>query len=74
MGPHKILLAYELPLKILEIGYSFFFTSKRSCGSWVGGSMQGSDILLEAILESEVADNAKDFFSQPQNQIVMKKR
>ena len=35
--------------------------------------MQGSDILLEAILESEVADNAKDFFSQPQNQIVMNK-
>lgn len=30
---------------------------------------KGSDIVLEAVLESEVAHNAKDFFSQPQNQI-----
>uniref|UniRef100_A0A1D1Y380 Sec-independent protein translocase protein TatB n=1 Tax=Anthurium amnicola TaxID=1678845 RepID=A0A1D1Y380_9ARAE len=30
---------------------------------------KGSDIVLEAILEAEVARNAKDFFSQPQNQI-----
>lgn len=30
---------------------------------------KGSDILLEAVLESEVANNAKDFFSQPENQI-----
>lgn len=29
----------------------------------------GSDILLEAILEAEVATNAKQFFSQPENQI-----
>ncbi|XP_059660417.1 uncharacterized protein LOC132306864 [Cornus florida] len=30
---------------------------------------KGSDIVLEAILEAEVARNAKDFFAQPQNQI-----
>lgn len=28
----------------------------------------GSDIVLEAVLEAEVAHNAKEFFSQPQNQ------
>ncbi|KAF5452735.1 hypothetical protein F2P56_027703 [Juglans regia] len=33
------------------------------------GSAKGSDIVLEAVLEAEVARNAKDFFSQPQNQI-----
>ncbi|KAL5782758.1 hypothetical protein ACOSP7_007787 [Xanthoceras sorbifolium] len=32
-------------------------------------SAQGSDILLDAVIEAEVAHNAKDFFSQPQNQI-----
>lgn len=32
-------------------------------------SAKGSDIVLEAILEAEVARNAKDFFSQPENQI-----
>ncbi|KAJ9187634.1 hypothetical protein P3X46_003063 [Hevea brasiliensis] len=31
--------------------------------------VRGSDIVLEAVLESEVAHNAKDFFAQPQNQI-----
>lgn len=30
---------------------------------------KGSDIVLEAILEAEVAHNAKDFFSRPENQI-----
>ncbi|XP_070024669.1 uncharacterized protein [Nicotiana sylvestris] len=30
---------------------------------------KGSDIVLEAILEAEVANNAKEFFSQPQNQL-----
>lgn len=30
---------------------------------------KGSDIVLEAILEAEVARNAKHFFSQPENQI-----
>uniref|UniRef100_A0A5B7AD27 Sec-independent protein translocase protein TatB n=1 Tax=Davidia involucrata TaxID=16924 RepID=A0A5B7AD27_DAVIN len=30
---------------------------------------KGSDILLEAIVEAEVARNAKEFFTQPQNQI-----
>ncbi|XP_072974116.1 uncharacterized protein [Typha angustifolia] len=30
---------------------------------------KGSDIVLEAILEAEVASNAKHFFSQPQNQL-----
>lgn len=29
----------------------------------------GSDIVLEAVLEAEVAHNAKEFFSQPQNQL-----
>lgn len=33
------------------------------------GEMTGSDIVLEAVLEAEVARNAKGFFSQPQNQI-----
>ncbi|XVE65911.1 hypothetical protein DITRI_Ditri08aG0037800 [Diplodiscus trichospermus] len=32
-------------------------------------SVKGSDIVLEAVVEAEVAHNAKDFFSQPQNQI-----
>ncbi|KAH0993938.1 hypothetical protein GBA52_005421 [Prunus armeniaca] len=32
-------------------------------------NVEGSDIVLEAILEAEVARNAKDFFSQPANQI-----
>lgn len=31
--------------------------------------VNGSDIVLEAILEADVARNAKDFFAQPQNQI-----
>jgi hypothetical protein len=31
--------------------------------------VKGSDIVQEAILEAEVAHNAKEFFSQPQNQI-----
>ncbi|KAK4351924.1 hypothetical protein RND71_027442 [Anisodus tanguticus] len=30
---------------------------------------KGSDIVLEAILEADVAKNAKEFFSQPQNQL-----
>ncbi|XP_059279040.1 uncharacterized protein LOC132033169 [Lycium ferocissimum] len=30
---------------------------------------KGSDIVLEAILEAEVAKNAKEFFSRPQNQL-----
>ncbi|KAI4352181.1 hypothetical protein L6164_006456 [Bauhinia variegata] len=34
-----------------------------------GAEVKGSDIVLEAILEAEVAHNAKEFFSQPQNQI-----
>ncbi|ONK63250.1 uncharacterized protein A4U43_C07F12930 [Asparagus officinalis] len=33
------------------------------------GKPKGSDIVLEAILEAEVAQNAKHFFSQPENQI-----
>ncbi|KAH6811471.1 hypothetical protein C2S51_025233 [Perilla frutescens var. frutescens] len=32
------------------------------------GELRGSDLLLEAILEEEVARNARDFFSQAQNQ------
>lgn len=35
----------------------------------VSGEATGSDIVLEAVLEAEVARNAKEFFSQPQNQI-----
>ncbi|KAF8401790.1 hypothetical protein HHK36_012736 [Tetracentron sinense] len=35
----------------------------------VAENAEGSDIVLEAILEAEVARNAKDFFAQPQNQI-----
>lgn len=32
------------------------------------GDLRGSDLVLEAILEEEVARNARDFFSQAQNQ------
>ncbi|RXI00649.1 hypothetical protein DVH24_000883 [Malus domestica] len=32
-------------------------------------NVKGSDLLLEAVVEAEVARNAKDFFSQPENQI-----
>ncbi|KAI9083323.1 hypothetical protein K1719_028267 [Acacia pycnantha] len=35
-----------------------------------GADVKGSDIVLEAILEAEVAHKAKEFFSQPQNQIL----
>lgn len=35
----------------------------------VSENAKGSDIVLEAILEAEVAHNAKDFFSRPENQI-----
>ncbi|OWM72648.1 uncharacterized protein LOC116196149 [Punica granatum] len=31
--------------------------------------VKGSDIVLEAIVESEVAHNAKEFFARPENQI-----
>lgn len=31
--------------------------------------MNGSDIMLEAMLEEQVAHKAKDFFSQPENQL-----
>ncbi|KAE9618411.1 hypothetical protein Lal_00047241 [Lupinus albus] len=34
-----------------------------------GADVKGSDLVLEAILEAEVAHKAKEFFSQPQNQI-----
>ncbi|XP_048431986.1 uncharacterized protein LOC103941103 [Pyrus x bretschneideri] len=30
---------------------------------------EGSDLVLEAVVEAEVACNAKEFFSQPENQI-----
>ncbi|XP_017215890.1 uncharacterized protein LOC108193651 isoform X1 [Daucus carota subsp. sativus] len=33
------------------------------------GSVSGSDLVLEAIVEAEVANNAKQFFAQPQNQL-----
>ncbi|KAK8941040.1 hypothetical protein KSP39_PZI009922 [Platanthera zijinensis] len=33
------------------------------------GDVTGSDIVLEAILEAEVARNAKQFFSLPENQV-----
>jgi len=33
------------------------------------GSAKGADIVLEAVVEAEVARSAKDFFSQPQSQI-----
>ncbi|CAL5185691.1 unnamed protein product [Lathyrus oleraceus] len=34
-----------------------------------GADVKGSDIVQEAILEAEVAHKAKEFFSQPENQI-----
>ncbi|KAL1805363.1 uncharacterized protein LOC108199423 isoform X2 [Daucus carota subsp. sativus] len=33
------------------------------------GTVSGSDLVLEAIVEAEVANNAKEFFAQPQNQL-----
>lgn len=35
----------------------------------VPGETKGSDVLLEAIVEAEVAENAKQFFARPENQI-----
>ncbi|CAL5192469.1 unnamed protein product [Lathyrus oleraceus] len=34
-----------------------------------GADVKGSDIVQEAILEAEVGHKAKEFFSQPENQI-----
>lgn len=33
------------------------------------GNVFGSDLVLEAIVEAEVANNAKEFFAQPQSQL-----
>jgi hypothetical protein len=33
----------------------------------ISDDISGSDIVLEAVLESQVAHNAKDFFGQPEN-------
>lgn len=33
------------------------------------GNASGSDLVLEAIVEAEVANNAKEFFAQPQSQL-----
>lgn len=33
------------------------------------GIVSGSDLVLEAIVEAEVANNAKEFFAQPQSQL-----
>ncbi|XP_074379063.1 uncharacterized protein LOC141720518 isoform X1 [Apium graveolens] len=33
------------------------------------GNVSGSDLVLEAIVEAEVANNAKEFFAQPQSQL-----
>lgn len=41
----------------------------KTCFYVMTGDANGSDIMLEAILEAEVAQNAKQFFAQPQNQI-----
>ncbi|XVF62986.1 hypothetical protein PTKIN_Ptkin09bG0052800 [Pterospermum kingtungense] len=51
--------------------FSVLPVSAESAGFLPGRkeSTKGSDIVLEAVLEAEVARNAKDFFSQPQNQI-----
>lgn len=35
----------------------------------ISGDVKGSDIVHEAIVEAEVAQNAKHFFSQRENQI-----
>ncbi|XVF28712.1 hypothetical protein REPUB_Repub15cG0053700 [Reevesia pubescens] len=54
------------------------FLQDRKAGSYIihldsfpgnNKSAKGSDIVLEAVAEAEVACNAKDFFSLPQNQI-----
>ncbi|CAK9147789.1 unnamed protein product [Ilex paraguariensis] len=54
-----------------ESGLVVFPVSAESAGMLPnrGDDAKGSDILLEAIVEAEVARNAKDFFAQPQNQI-----
>lgn len=49
--------------------YSFHFDVKRSLWILLADVVNGSDIVLEAILEAEVAHSAKDFFAQPTNQI-----
>lgn len=37
--------------------------------SVMADDIKGSDIVLAAVLEAEVAHNAKDFFAQPQNHL-----
>ncbi|KAL9408226.1 hypothetical protein AB3S75_046725 [Citrus x aurantiifolia] len=55
----------------LEASFTVLPVSAESTGMLPNrkDGAKGSDILLEAVLESEVANNAKDFFSQPENQI-----
>ncbi|KAF7804692.1 sec-independent translocase TatB-like protein isoform X1 [Senna tora] len=70
-----LLLAYmvvEVEKELLALEHHLYLTT---CGSFSiqlqvmnTADVKGSDIVLEAILEAEVARNAKEFFSQPQNQ------
>ncbi|XP_027180843.1 uncharacterized protein LOC113779459 [Coffea eugenioides] len=52
-----------------ESGLTILPVSAESAGLLASkkDTVMGSDIVLEAVLEAEVARNAKDFFSQPQN-------
>lgn len=53
----------------MDIGYLLVDSSWADLCAMVSGDATGSDIILEAVLEAEVARNAKEFFSKPENQI-----
>ncbi|KAJ4833170.1 hypothetical protein Tsubulata_037935 [Turnera subulata] len=56
---------------IEDAGFDVLPVSAESAGMLSNrpNDLKGSDIVLEAILEAEVAHNAKDFFSRPENQV-----
>lgn len=64
----KLYRVYVDHVKVRAIICLYIFM-KNSLELLVLGDLRGSDILLEAVLEEEVARNARDFFSQAQNQV-----
>ncbi|CAI0434265.1 unnamed protein product [Linum tenue] len=53
-----------------KIGTTYYIlTEEVSLLIVIADKLNGSDIMLEAIVEAEVAHNAKRFFAQPENQI-----
>lgn len=56
-------------LLIISVWIWIFLWSYLKFSDVLSDDAKGSDILLEAILESETAHQAKHFFAQPENQI-----